>query len=140
MQVHKKIIVSLLGCLFLTAWSLRAQADDPASGMTAELELLQGMAADVQKAQDIVSPRWEARNPFDTSQVPSVQEGLQTAAAGHFDLQGIFLGSSRPSVIINGSVLGVGDLIAGATVREIKEDSVVLVDAAGQKTILSLQQ
>jgi hypothetical protein len=76
--------------------------------------------------------QYSDRNPFISSTDGSTQtyQGLI--------LQGVFGGSDNPSVIINNKVFGVGEKIDDKIVSDIKGDYVVLVDATGKQTMISM--
>ncbi|MBF0571097.1 MAG: hypothetical protein HQL12_04430 [Candidatus Omnitrophica bacterium] len=138
MKINKQIIVCTLGAFFLVARSLTGHADS-SGGMINEQDELKGLIADSDVSLHFINKQWNQRNPFDTRGLNNVNTVKAAVRRPFLVLQGIFLGSSRPSVIINGAVVGIGDKIAGSTVREIKDDSVVLVDARGTEIVLSLK-
>ena len=132
-----------VGALFLGGFSLEVAADDLSSRMIMEKREIESLMADKDVKPVLTDTQWGNRNPFDTSAltVPVPQpEKKKEKVKPHFVLQGIFLGSSKPSVIINGKVVGIGNHINGATLKEIKDSRVILIDEEGQKIILSLKQ
>jgi type II secretory pathway component PulC len=141
MKINKQIMACAVWTFFLGGASLGVAAGDPSSGMIMEKKEIERLMAD--KDEKPVFIEWGKRNPFDTSALTlSVlkPESKPKKIKPHFVLQGIFLGSSKPSVIINGKVVGIGNNINGATVKEIKDSSVVLIDTEGQKQVLSLEK
>ena len=83
---------------------------------------------------------WGKRNPFYIEKPKAkAVSSLYRKLGPDLVLEGIFLGSNKPSVIINGTVLGVGYKINGSTVRKINENSVFLTDEQGAKIVLSLK-
>ena len=103
---------------------------------------LQNLLRESQDEKIPTGKPWNTRNPFDTSALGAVVIYLnhQSSPNHQFDLQGIFLGSARPSAIINKTVVGIGDTIKDCTVETIKENQVVLVDGDGNRLVLTLKQ
>lgn len=64
------------------------------------------------------------RDPF--SEEISHKSKDTSHGIGDFDLQGILWDDAKPSVIINGEELSVGESISGAKVIRIEKDSVIL--------------
>lgn len=141
MKTNKQILACAVWTFCLGGFGLGLAANDPSSGMIMEKNEIESLMAD--KDAKPVFTEWGKRNPFDTSaltlSVPKAASKPKKIKP-HFVLQGIFLGSSKPSVIINGKVVGIGNKVNGATVKEIKDSSVVLIDAEGQKQVLSLEK
>jgi type II secretory pathway component PulC len=144
-----KINKLIMGCavLFLSGGlGLGAQAPDPSLGMVAQKKEIENLIADKDVTSVLADKAWGSRDPFDlsvlTPPAPKVeskgQEKKPVKIKPNYVLQGIFLGSSKPSVIINGTVVGVGNVVQGAMVKEIKGDRVVLTDDEGKQKILSL--
>jgi hypothetical protein len=140
MKINKQIIVCALVTFFLGGFCLGVNAQDFSSDMIMKKKEIERLMAD--KDVKPVFTQWGKRNPFDVSALTlsvSKTGGKPKEDKPHFVLQGIFLGSSKPSVIINGKVVGIGHSINGATLQEIKDSSVVLIDTEGQKQVLSLK-
>jgi len=78
--------------------------------------------------------------PVETVQpkVEYVQLKVPPGSFPELKLQGIFFRLNKPSVLINGRSLGVGDEIAGAKVEKIERQTVT-VDFYGQKKVLGIQ-
>jgi hypothetical protein len=131
-------------CAFLgVTFSLKAWADDPSSQILQEQKDLENMIADSVEVEDFIHKEWDKRNPFDNNDIRNVVQKVPTVAVENkvdLALQGVFLGSSKPSAIINGMVLGVGGQVDNCIVRDINEDRVILDDSKGNKIILSLKQ
>jgi len=146
MKINKQIIVG--ASIFLSGgFNLSARAADPSLGMIAQKKEIEALMAD-KDTESVLSDRaWGQRDPFDTSALtppaPKVEikpvESKVVKIKPHYVLQGIFLGSTKPSVIINGTVVGIGNTVKGAKVKEIKADSVVLVDDEGKTIAVSLK-
>ncbi len=135
-------MVCVGGALFLGGFSLGAAADDSPSGMIVEKRQIESLMADKDVKPVLTDTQWGERNPFDTRALTVLlpkPEKKKEKVKPHFVLQGIFLGSSKPSVIINGKVVGIGKNINGATLKEIKDSRVVLVDEEGHTIVLSLK-
>jgi len=138
MNKNRYYISSGVGVIVLGVIALNVQAADLSTGMLAEQNQLRSLAGESNARQSFTHKGWDNRNPFDTSMLKDVV--VSQAAVSHYDLEGIFIGSLKPSVIINGRVLGVGDRIYEATIQEIRIDSVVLVNGQGKETVLSLKK
>ena len=73
------------------------------------------------------------RNPF----IVTASHGGEKTVV----LSGVFLGSNKPSAIINNALVGVGDRIGdGYTVQEINNEHVVIIDAKKRKITLSMKE
>jgi len=107
--------------------------------MILEQVKLQRMIADSGTSQNLTHKVWDKRNPFNTFGLKKTPEFKKTVQRTNFVLEGIFFGSSMPSAIINGKVVGIGNVIAGATVLDIKINSVTLIDEQGTRKVLSLE-
>ena len=84
---------------------------------------------------------WGDRNPFDSAAIealPAIIVPVKKAEKDDrmFFLTGILWTGNRPSAIINDQVLGVGSVISGKTVKEIKENTVILVEGINQLDLL----
>lgn len=98
------------------------------------------IAAASAAGQVSIYTEWNERNPFDTSAI----EALPASASGvpkeltekDFIVQGVFLGTAKPSAIINHTVVGIGDKIKTATVTAIFQDTITLQDDKGKEIIL----
>jgi hypothetical protein len=82
---------------------------------------------------------WGERNPFDAGVLDEQKTDLKNDVVEErepaaYDLNGIFWNETKPSAIINDSVVGVGSVIEAATVKEISAAKVVLND--GTKDIV----
>jgi hypothetical protein len=81
-------------------------------------------------------------SPTDKNQAtPSLFQKKQTAASSSHQtlrLQGILYNPTRPSAIINGNTVFVGEKVADWSVTAIAAQTVTLQDANGQTNILSL--
>jgi hypothetical protein len=75
--------------------------------------------------------RW-GRDPF---ALPSRPTGGGMETEGDFHLSAIIYRAGGGVAIINNKILRQGDLIEGRRVAEIREDRVVLQDAAGKKEL-----
>jgi hypothetical protein len=97
------------------------------------------LIAENSAAQTFLHQDWADRNPFDTT---PLGEGMSIdpVMSTDFVLQGIFLGSNKPSAIINGNVVGLADKIKDVTVKQIKNNAVILEDSRGNQTVLSLKK
>jgi hypothetical protein len=99
---------------------------------------LVALIAENAKEDAFTHEEWSTRNPFDTTGI-ALPEGT-ASSLGDFQLQGIFWGSHKPSAIINNSVVAVGDRIKEGVVKEIKENTVLVLDAQGQEVALQLRK
>ncbi len=83
-----------------------------------------------------------ATNPADKSQpLANLSQSKQPAVSPSHQplrLQGISYNPTRPSAIINGNTLFVGEKVAEWTVTAISNQSVTLQDGSGQTNILSV--
>lgn len=134
----------LLVCFLIGAFASWAKAGDDASSKPAinKMELM-NLINDTASHSEFIHKDWNTRDPFDTSDLkePSSESpAVPLPLSRDFVLQGIFLGSDKPSAIINGIVVGIGDTIKNMIVKEIKEESVTLVDSKGTAITLSLKQ
>jgi len=148
------IVTFVMLSLMLTCVSL-SFADDAADARIAaamksfDKKELVGLIDDLSKEDVFEHAEWQSRNPFDTAPIqdllgakPSTSTGpvLKVSSVSGFELQGIFLGGYKPSAIINNTVVGVGDEIKNATVKEIKDNTVVLVDSTEAEIILQIKK
>lgn len=140
----KKMFKNLLLCVMflLMAPSASVLADEAISLINKQE--LEDMIAAIAAPQAVsVYTEWNERNPFDTS-VIDAKPG-DTSKAGvpkelsekDFVVQGVFLGSAKPSAIINNMVVAVGDKIKTAAVLRIEQDRITLQDDKGKEIILN---
>ncbi|MEI7999623.1 MAG: hypothetical protein WCH62_09000 [Candidatus Omnitrophota bacterium] len=111
------------------------------------------LISEEKKKQTFVYANWGERNPFDTSQLkPALPSAplpppppppvivVKKKAIISLQLVGIFAGGQRPSAIINGDIVGVGEKVEGLIVKVIRDDAVILVDEEEKETVLSLKK
>ena len=115
-------------------------------GFFSEKKDLMDLIADDNAASDIVlDAAWGRHNPFNgaiIAALPAPTMIVKPAKAPgnrNFVLAGIIWSVARPSAVINDQVLGVGAVIDGMTVKEIKENNVTLSDGTDQ-VVLTLHQ
>lgn len=84
--------------------------------------------------ESFVYDAWRKRDPF----VPLVGAEREKGTLAGFPLQGIFWDERKPMAIINDEVVKTGDTVAGAIVKEIRRDAVV-VEYGGELFTLSLR-
>ena len=102
-----------------------------------EQELLK-MAAENKTPKGFPDSEWGARNPFDTTFLKEPTSTKSVAGANaDFPLQGIFLGSEKPSAIIGDTVVSVGETVKGLTVKSISEGTVTLSNQEGKEIVLT---
>ena len=139
MKINKKIISFAAAMTFLFGlYGSKVLAGD----MDAVQGELRSLLADGDTSRNFTHKEWQARNPFDTSKFHIVDAKVEKKSVRRLAplvLKGIFLGSSNPSAIINGKVVGVGNKIGDDTVKNIKVDSVDLVDDEGKVIVLTLK-
>jgi hypothetical protein len=139
--MNKKIIIPLLVFFILGFNASRVEAEDSkkdVSPMVKDKKLLTDLVAESQAKPTFAHNDWGTRDPFDTSAFHASLVPLESIKA--IILQGIFLGSDKPSAIITGTVMKIGSRINDQTVKEIKENTVVLVDNKGNEKVLLLNQ
>ena len=66
-------------------------------------------------------------------------DAVTKAGKIEFKLDGITFRAQSPTAIINGDVVKIGSQIQGLTVKEIRPDSVVLIEGKEER-VLSLQR
>ena len=119
---------------FVGSFSLKAHADDLSTEIINKQSELKGLWDSANLHQDFTHQEWEQRNPF---LVHVSKEDMETS---NFTLEGIFLGTSKPSAIINGTVVAEGDQVEDAEVLEINDNNVVLKDGQGIKQVLEIKK
>ena len=67
---------------------------------------------------------------------PIAQDAQTAPATPMFVLSGVVEGAGEPYAVINGTILGVGEKIADATLIEISDGAVRLRQADGRDTVL----
>ena len=139
MMINRPIISFVLSLTILGILSPKLWANSSTAMIVTQNEL-QSLMDDNTTNQELIHQAWGMRNPFDTSVLNNKRVSPKPRTVAHFILQGIFLGSSKPSVIINGTVVGIGDKIKEDTVKEISDDKVILVNDQGGNVVLSLKQ
>ena len=142
MKTNKKIIVLAAGLILSGAFGLKAMGQLDSSGILTEQNNIKSLVEDRDIYHETGNKEWKSRNPFDTGRLnfaPVTQEPAAQSPAVVFILQGVFLGTAKPSVIINGQVAGVGNKIEDATVKEIKDGRVVL-EEGNKEIVLSLKR
>ena len=96
---------------------------------------------DISSGRDAGHAAWGERDPFDASaleekvvevkaveetvvapaSVENTAEDTKEEAVINYDLKGIFWNATKPSAIINDSVVGIGSVVDLATVKDIQE-------------------
>ncbi len=145
MSRKNKIILFVFLMIPLGAFYSHAKESVPLKGESNKLfnkaELMQ-LIIDNNKKQVSIREDWNSRDPFDVP-VPVVKKELppkeQVVVKPKLLLEGVFLGSSKPSAIINGAVWGVGDKLNGMIIQEIKDNTVILTDSEGKHEVLLLR-
>ncbi|HPN88678.1 MAG TPA: hypothetical protein PLH56_05010 [Candidatus Omnitrophota bacterium] len=98
-----------------------------------------------QEKKKVLPEQWGERNPFDVSdlhalaQTNPVRVEENVLPVEKLVVMGMLWGGSKPSVIINDKVLGVGDNIDGWTVKQIRESTVVLTNGINE-VVLTMWQ
>ena len=143
MKINKKTILLAVGVFLLGFHGSKAQAADANMDnfslvVVADKKELMSLMTDSDVKQTFTHEDWNKRDPFNISAFQASED--QEIGKKAFVLQGIFLGSNKPSVIINGTVAGLGSRIHGSTINEIKDNTVTLVDDNGNQTVLSLKK
>lgn len=140
----KKMFNNLLLCvIFLLMVPSASVLADEAVSLFNKQELEDMITASTAPQAVSVYTEWNERNPFDTSVIDTKPGEAPKAgvskelAEKDFIVQGVFLGSVRPSAIINNTVVAVGDKIKTAAVLRIEQDRITLQDDKGKEIILN---
>jgi uncharacterized membrane protein len=84
-----------------------------------------------------------ATNPIEKSQpgAGAIQKDSTTATATHqtFRLQGIIYNPTKPSAVVNGNMVFVGEKVAGWSVTVISSNSVTLQSGSGETDTVSMK-
>jgi len=123
-QMKKFVFLTVLLLHLLTPYSLRL------SPMVLRAQSLSEINSQWLGRQE-AALRW-GRDPF---ALPSRPTGGGMETEGDFHLSAIIYRAGGGVAIINNKILRQGDLIEGRRVAEIREDRVVLQDAAGKKEL-----
>lgn len=109
-----------------------------------EKEEVMSLITEDNASSDIVlDSAWGNHEPFDATAIVALPAAEQPKPKvknnSKFSLSGILWSGARPSAVINDQVVGVDTVIYGMTVKEIKENSVLLINGDDQQ-VLSLHQ
>lgn len=133
-QNNKIIIFGVLAIIAVATWIPKgtkpAQAlADTSESDTLEQEMPIMTAAPVKKTEFV---DW-GRNPFNFSQ------NEKTGDISNLSLRAIIWNTENPSAFIDNSIVVVGEIIAGKTVKKIERNRVILTDQT-KDYILKLQK
>ena len=151
MDKNKKIIlVSFLLMAAVPSWVFAVDKPNPVTNVAPSIPLVAGISDEKELAglinednasSDIaLDSAWGARNPFDSAAIKALPDIVLVKDVkmhnGKFLLGGVLWTGYRPSAIINDKVVGVGSVISGMIVKEIKEKEVMLSDGVSQIILL----
>jgi hypothetical protein len=120
------------------------------------------IAADVDEPVEFINKEWGLRDPFDLTALKVLADNAikaakmaslevsakgvsaetkvkekEAAAKKVLVLTGVTWGGARPSAIINNVYVGVGEVVDGCIVTEIRESAVVLIED-GEEIVLTM--
>lgn len=124
----KNLLLSSLFVFMASSWGWSAS-----SGLIEfqdKKELMDLVKEDNASSDIVLDAVWGKWDPFDSEVIKAlpdfVPEKKTKIEADKYLLSGILWSGPRPSAIINDKVVGVGTLIQGVTVTDIREGSVTL--------------
>ena len=133
----KNILISFLFVFMASSWGWSAS-----SGLVEfqdKKELMDLVKEDNASSDIVLDAVWGERDPFDSEAVKALPDFVpekKKISVDKFLLSGILWKAHRPSAIINDKVVGVGSLLLGVKVLEIREGSVILGDGEDQVVLL----
>ena len=138
MKINNITIFSIvLVVVFVGALFLFPSAKSKPTPQVISPEIKKQLVELMEQKEEVKTPihqQWDTRNPF----VPAIGHG-GTDNNG-IKLVGIFVGSDKPSAIINNKIYAVGGKIEDMRVIAIKNDSVVLADPLGGQMVFSIKE